>query len=79
MASYYLNCPWCNQMVQLPKSQTKCCIYRHGVYKKTGRQIGSHAKEEWVKKLLENNKIYGCGMPFQLNKETGKIEKCDWI
>jgi uncharacterized C2H2 Zn-finger protein len=75
----YLNCPWCNQLVQLPKSQIKCCIYRHGVHKKSGRQIGSHAKKEYVEKLLKNDKIYGCGMPFKFNKQTQQLEMCGWI
>jgi len=72
-----INCPHCDQMILVEK--IKCGIFRCGIYKKTGRQVGSHSKEKYIKKLLKNNKIYGCGNPFKYNKKTKIIEKCDWI
>ena len=76
--SYILPCPHCWGMVQLPKKQLNCRIYRHALYK-TGRQVSPHAKKERIEKLLREGKIIGCGMPFKFNDFTKNIEKCDWI
>lgn len=69
-------CPHCNKDVLIEK--LNCRIFRHGVYIKTGRQLGAHAKQKHCEKVIRENLIYGCGKPFKVNKEN-VAEICDYI
>ncbi len=72
----FVNCPTCNREIEIVK--VNCGVFRCGIYKKSYRQLGSHAKEKYVKKLLENDKIIGCGNPFRYSKTNG-VKKCGWV
>jgi hypothetical protein len=74
-------CPHCNDQVQLYKNEFKCKIFRHGVYKKTGKQMGAHCKKTTCDRLKENDLIFGCGKPFMLILENEKLNVviCDYI
>jgi len=78
--SYLFNCPHCNELIEVLKSQTRCCIFRHGVYKKNLKQIPPHSKKEKCDKLFEKGLIYGCGKPFKFVKgEEPYVIECDYI
>ena len=77
MKSFLIQCPSCNRPIEV--LAVKCGIFRCGVYKKSQRQLGSHAKEEYVKRMLEQDKIYGCGNPFKVDKKSHMVSKCGWI
>ena len=57
-----IKCPNCGDDIIIEK--VKCGIFRHGVYKSTMKQIGPHTKDDYVNKLIKNDKIYGCGYQF---------------
>ena len=59
------------------KKDIKCAIFRHGVMKKTMKQMNPHAKKEVCERLFKNGLIYGCGKPFKLINETAI--KCDYV
>jgi hypothetical protein len=75
-------CPHCEQYIIIEK--LNCGIFRHGVYK-TGGQIGiqiyPHMEEEQCLQLVKEDKIYGCGKPFQIIIVDGewKVQICDYI
>ena len=82
MSSYYIECPHCNMMMELPKNEINCAIYRHGVIKATGKQMDPHAPKHVCDYLLQNNLIYGCGKPFRVihkSQENIWVEKCEYI
>jgi hypothetical protein len=58
-----------------------CGIFRHGIYKKNGKQLDPHSSKELCDKVTEENLIYGCGKPFQIVQETGTyiVKKCKYI
>ena len=57
-------CPHCEEPIVIEK--INCGIFRHGVYKATGKQIGPHSSKEKCDSLKEKDLIYGCGKPFQI-------------
>ena len=68
-------CPHCNEMVII--EQLNCAIFRHGVFKASGKQIPPHSSKEECDNWVKNNNIYGCGKPFKV--EEGKAVICDYI
>ena len=81
MDYFIRKCPHCNMMVFLAKKEFNCKIYRHGVLKKNFKQIDPHLPKEDCDRLVRENLIIGCGKPFRVIEENGKIsiEKCDYI
>jgi len=77
----YFECPHCNGMVNVLKSEINCGIFRHGYFKSTNMQIPSHASKEQCDLYIKNDKIYGCGKPFRLILDSNKIkiEMCEYI
>jgi hypothetical protein len=73
--SLFAPCPHCGLPVEIIESN--CCIFRHGVYKDTLRQIDPHMPKEQCDALYESGKIYGCGQPFRLVK--GELEICGYL
>lgn len=66
-------CPHCDIFIEVEQSQINCSIFRHGYYYfKSGenivltQQVQPHESKEICDKLVQENKIYGCGKPFQL-------------
>jgi hypothetical protein len=68
-------CPHCKGTVII--EQVNCSIFRHGVFKRSGKQIPPHAPKEDCDNWAKNNDIYGCGKPFKL--VDGKAVECDYI
>jgi hypothetical protein len=81
----YINikCPHCELEIIIYKNEINCAIFRHGVYKDTGIQIGQHSSKKECDELKIKDLIYGCGKPFKLNKNKDKNEYeaiiCDYI
>lgn len=62
--NFVVECPHCKEYVLI--EQTNCRIFRHGVLKSNGAQIDPHSNIELCTYYITNNKIHGCGKPFQL-------------
>lgn len=77
--SFFVECPHCKCQVEI--LQINCAIFRHGVFKDTKEQIHPHLPKEQCDALIQEDKIYGCGKPFQLIKNGEKYEAtiCDYI
>ena len=74
---YYFNCPHCDMLCQVHKSDIRCTIFRHAIYKKNLQNVNPHASKEECEKMLLNNEVYGCAKPF---KFTGtNVEVCGYI
>jgi len=74
-------CPHCNNTIQIYKNEINCAIFRHGVMKATGMQIGPHTSKAQCDDLESRDLIFGCGKPFRIvncNSEY-KVEICDYI
>ncbi len=68
-------CPNCFEYVEI--LELNCQIFRHAIYINTLIQIDPHLNKIECDKLFNENKIYGCGKPFQIiNYE---VYKCDYI
>jgi len=78
---YIFNCPHCNDIITVKKSDVHCKIFRHAVYKKDFKPVPPHSKKEVCDELVEKNKVYGCCKPFRFigNKNKYLVEKCDYI
>jgi len=75
-----ITCPNCDDILII--SDLNCCIFRHGIYKKSNEQIDSHLSKEICDILFETKQIYGWGKPFQIvikDDGTWIIEKCEYI
>ena len=75
-----VSCPHCSKPILIEK--LNCCIFRHGILIKTGKQIDPHASKEECDNLYNNNEIWGCGKPFKIIKsKNGEYisEICDYI
>ncbi len=68
-------CPHCQGSVIV--EELNCKIFRHGVFKKDGKQIPPHASKTDCDKWAERGEIYGCGKPFLV--EDGKAIICEYI
>lgn len=64
MNTIIVDCPNCDGTIIITKMN--CKIFRHGIYKKTGKQVGPHAKDEFVQQLISKDRIYGCGCQFRM-------------
>ena len=76
-----VSCPHCKDYIYINPKEFNCHIFRHGVYKKTNKQINPHMKKEQCDYLEKHNLIYGCGKPFQIVKSADKCIAigCDYI
>ena len=74
-----LLCPNCNEYFIMEK--LNCGIFRHGVIKENGKQMDSHSSKDLCDYYIRENKIYGCGKPFQVLLINNKLETkiCDYI
>jgi hypothetical protein len=77
---HIITCPHCSDYIIIKK--INCGIFRHGVFIKTGKQINPHANKRTCEDYIKQNKIYGCGKPYQIITEdegTHKVIICDYI
>ena len=68
-----VECPHCKCMAYI--ESIACQIFRHGAYKTNGEPIPPHSPKEICDKLVEDDLIYGCGLPFKLEPD----QKGGWI
>ena len=61
-------CPHCTEPILIEK--LNCCIFRHGILIASGRQMDPHATKELCDFYIEKKKIFGCGKPFKIVKNT---------
>ncbi len=67
---YIFNCPYCNDIITVLKSQINCRKFIHGVYKKDMKQVKPHSKQDFCNKLIENNEIYNPNFYIKVYIET---------
>jgi hypothetical protein len=74
-----VKCPNCDEYVIIEK--INCSIFRHGIFKKNGKQIDPHSPKEICDYYIRENQIYGCGKPFRIININNKFETeiCDYI
>ena len=76
-----IDCPHCNCPMEIV--QLNCRIFRHGILRSNGMQIGPHSSKELCDYYVTNNKIYGCGKPFKIENGINTNEFvaviCDYI
>lgn len=70
-----VSCPHCQGTVLI--EQLNCKIFRHGIFKRSGKQIPPHASKADCDAWFEKNEVWGCGKPFRV--EEGKAVVCDYI
>lgn len=76
MEKLVTKCPNCGDFVEIISKN--CGIFRHGAFKDSLLQINPHLPEKECENLIKENKIYGCGKPFQLTNENEAV-KCGYI
>lgn len=80
MSDIVVICPHCNMCVLIDK--INCGIFRHGVWKKTRKQIDPHCPKHLCDLYYNKGYIFGCGKPFRIIKSTEDqwiTEICDYI
>jgi hypothetical protein len=70
-----VKCPHCEEFVLIEK--LNCCIFRHGIIIKTGKQMNPHESKENCEVLKKKNLIYGCGKPFKIIKKNNDTNDND--
>ena len=73
-----VKCPHCNEQIFIYKKELNCRIFRHGIYKKTLKQIHPHMKKNECDFLAKKKLIYGCGKPFRIDKNNC-VQNCGYI
>lgn len=64
MTKQVYECPHCGGTILV--TSMNCRIFRHAVYKNSGKQVGPHTKNKFIKKLINDDKIIGCGGQFRI-------------
>ena len=73
-----IDCPHCNCPMEI--IQLNCRIFRHGILRSNGTQIGPHSSKELCDYYINNDLIYGCGKPFRiLENNNFKTVTCEYI
>ena len=75
-------CPHCGLFVIVYVKDYNCKIFRHGAYKDDPtKQIPAHLPKVECDRLKAEDKIYGCGKPFELVNINGieYARVCDYI
>uniref|UniRef100_A0A6C0DUW6 Uncharacterized protein n=1 Tax=viral metagenome TaxID=1070528 RepID=A0A6C0DUW6_9ZZZZ len=72
-------CPHCNLCILIEK--LNCRIFRHGIIKKTGKQMDPHAPKDICDEYIKHDDIYGCGKPFMIIEHENGFTAivCDYI
>ena len=79
METFIIKCPHCKKYIFIEK--INCAIFRHAVYKSNNEQVNPHLNKIECQKLIENNLVYGCCLPFKIIEENNKFIAiiCDYI
>ena len=80
-----VECPHCKVPVLIEK--LNCCIFRHGIFKCSKKQIDAHTNKYLCDLYIEKDLIFGCGKPFRVihnENSTNADDKfisiiCDYI
>ena len=75
-----VTCPHCQGTVEI--LEINCAIFRHGVYKRTGRQLPPHAPKSECDAAAEQGLLDGCGKPFRIQANANHgydAVPCDYI
>jgi hypothetical protein len=74
-----VTCPTCNEYIVIEK--LNCCIFRHGIFKDTNKQIDPHSPKNICDFYVKENQIYGCGKPFIIvfNNDEYLAKHCEYI
>lgn len=86
----FFRCPHCDGEIVVKIGELNCHIFRHGIYKKSWKQIDPHLNKKECDRLFLEKEIYGCGRPFKMVKEMSldeskkriikyNVETCDYI
>ena len=74
---FYFECPHCDMMIQVPRSEIRCTIFRHAVFKKGMKFVPPHASKKECERWISEDLVYGCTKPFKFN--GNKVETCGYI
>ncbi len=74
---FYFPCPHCDEMIQIPRDEIRCTIFRHAVFKKGMKFVNPHASKKECESWLSKDLVYGCTKPFKFDGK--KVEICDYI
>jgi hypothetical protein len=74
---FFVECPHCQGLVQV--LAIKCGIFRHGVFKSTGRQLKPHETKERCESFVARGVVEGCGKPFMISKTDRSVSVCDYL
>ena len=74
---FYFECPHCHIMCQVPRSEIRCTVFRHAVFKKNMEFVPPHASRKICEEWISKDEVWGCAKPFKFNGR--KVEKCDYI
>lgn len=75
--NFIFPCPHCEQLVIVHRSDIRCTIFRHAVYKNTGQPIPPHTSKEICETLVRDGAVYGCAKPFRFDGKT--VHVCGYI
>lgn len=71
---YTFECPHCDLLIIVHKSELNCKIFRHGFYKNDNIQIDPHMPE--IESQTIKDKIYGCGKQFEYIVDKNIVKCC---
>ena len=74
---FYFNCPHCNLMCQVPRTEIRCTIFRHAVFKQGMVFVPPHANKVECDRWLAEGSVWGCSKPFIFDGRT--VRKCGYI
>jgi hypothetical protein len=63
--------------VEIKHADIACTIFRHGIYKHTGKQLSPHLCKKACDALATRKLIWGCGKPFKFDGTS--VAVCDYI
>jgi hypothetical protein len=75
-----VTCPHCQGTVEI--LEINCAIFRHGIYKRTGRQLPPHAPKSECDAAAAQGLLNGCGKPFRIQANANHgydAVACDYI
>ena len=70
-------CPRCKVQIEVKENDINCKIFRCGVFKSNFLPIYPHLSLIECEKLIEQDKIYGCGASLEL-VDKNIVVKCDY-
>jgi hypothetical protein len=70
---FYFECPHCSMMCQVPRSEIRCTIFRHAIFKKDFSFVPPHAPKITCDKWIKDDIVYGCAKPFKFDGKTVSI------